>query len=310
MLLDPDPQSCIEYQTPIRATPLLTRSQSQGNTRTHSAPISPTKQQPQQPVYILTADGSSLFLLDSSKPNRLEQPPPYITAHLPHTGPDPSASSSPSAAARASPTTATLRNAPLPRHRASTVSSSSPIAPRPRYHSYASQGALSPSRRGTISTGSSPSHRVVGVVDETTPLLSVHPQLLSESVAIDQAALRLFKRRFWRGVFCGELEDGEGRDWKAGWRRYWAPVGRKVYWMVVLHLGLLNFPFVSGWRYTPSVKYLEGKTVDAPGALLVATAHRRYTCRHHSAHYSTPWYGRLVVDLVSDQMGSTTRGEW
>ncbi|WVQ79485.1 hypothetical protein IAT38_001584 [Cryptococcus sp. DSM 104549] len=34
---------------------------------------------PQQPIYVLTADGSSLFLLDPSKPTGGEEPPPYAS---------------------------------------------------------------------------------------------------------------------------------------------------------------------------------------------------------------------------------------
>ena len=32
--------------------------------------------------------------------------------------------------------------------------------------------------------------------------------------------------------------------WRRGWKRFWRPVGRKEYWRAVLHLALLNFPFV------------------------------------------------------------------
>jgi hypothetical protein len=38
---------------------------------------------------------------------------------------------------------------------------------------------------------------------------------------------------------------GRINSWRAGWYRYWRPLGRSEYWPALLHLVLLNFPFVS-----------------------------------------------------------------
>jgi hypothetical protein len=72
-----------------------------------------------------------------------------------------------------------------------------------------------------------------GNIDESTPLLG-------SSVVFPR------RRGLWRSIFCGEVEEGdEDTGWGAGWRRFWNPVGRGVYWKGLIHLWLLNFPFVS-----------------------------------------------------------------
>lgn len=42
-----------------------------------------------------------------------------------------------------------------------------------------------------------------------------------------------------------QLKAAQVNSWARGWKRFWRPVGRKEYWRAVLHLVLLNFPFVS-----------------------------------------------------------------
>jgi hypothetical protein len=42
-----------------------------------------------------------------------------------------------------------------------------------------------------------------------------------------------------------QLTAAQVNSWARGWKRFWRPVGRKEYWRAVLHLVLLNFPFVS-----------------------------------------------------------------
>lgn len=84
--------------------------------------------------------------------------------------------------------------------------------------------------------------------NETTPLL----RAISNPVGqVDRAGAVIGVRRgggrgLWKEVFCGKLEVGEeSGKWKNGWKRYWRPVGQGEYWRAVLHLLLLNFPFVS-----------------------------------------------------------------
>lgn len=227
--------------------------------RSPSAPIrlssqseSPPKQQ--QQIYVLSADGSRLFLLDPTKPAN-EEPPPYAPFQ---------ASEGQSHAATRSLSSTNLRleagpssthiNAlispqrgghlalpsedPMTRHRARTLSALNPSASnRPRYRTFASH--TPPRTRSAASSPNFPNR--VRLVDETTPLLVGEEEEL------------LPQRGSWRSIFCGDLDlDEEDRTWSRGWRRYWRPWQRKEYWRATLHLVLLNFPFVSHLEGSPS----------------------------------------------------------
>lgn len=89
--------------------------------------------------------------------------------------------------------------------------------------------------------------------DERTPLLyrsiSAAPAVIAgESANEDDAAAR---RGVMRSIFCGDLDADEVPGQGAGraWRRYWRPLGRKVYWRGLIHLLILNSPLVRPrWR--------------------------------------------------------------
>ena len=220
--------------------------------RSPSAPIrlssqssSPPKQQ--QQIYVLSADGSRLFLLDPTKPAN-EEPPPYAPFQP---SPDRHVAtrslSSTNLRLEAGPSSTHVnalispsRNGdldlpsedPLTRHRARTLSALNPSASlRPRYRTFASH--TPPRTRSATSSPNFPNR--VRLVDETTPLL-----------AREEEEVILPQRGSWRSIFCGDLDvDEEDRTWSRGWRRYWRPWQRKEYWRATLHLVLLNFPFVS-----------------------------------------------------------------
>ena len=217
----------------------------------HSAPSHPISSPPQQ-IYVLSADGSSLFLLDPTKPIGNEEPPPYAPYHD--------------------------RQIPLPqsrhhidgtdrvvcgtmaghsRHRASTMSvvgersprlpgdSVGPSGARPRYQStfsHNSLGSLRPRDDRRHSSMSSPDYTRPAFIDEMAPLLPVsrsHPQT-------DDIGQAVKRRGLWSSIFRGELgEHDDKRGFAAAWRRFWLPVGDGNYWKAMVHLCFINFPFVS-----------------------------------------------------------------
>ena len=213
-----------------------------------------------QQIYVLSADGSQLFLLDPTKPSGNEEPPPYAPFRT-----DVTASNSASEVAatatsiHSGPTSP--RNAMSPpsfpgivlppdsqsRHRSSTLSaihhdahgrSSSRPSIR-NNNSFSHTARVRPHR--SHSAHSSPGVPSSSMVDETTPLLARDVDT-EDWVEVDW----LQRRKFWKAVFCGEIEEaGEDRSWKAAWRRFWRPVGQGRYWKSLVHLWLLNFPFVS-----------------------------------------------------------------
>jgi hypothetical protein len=244
--------------------------------RSPSAPIHLASQadpQPPQQIYVLSADGSRLFLLDPTKPGN-EEPPPYAPFQPPTSGHATTRSSSstnlsggltaPASPARihanalASPQRLGHGQLLLPsagsgsgtedthtRHRARTLSALNvnTQSQRPRYrtfasHSHSPPGPSSHSRPRSATSSPGFSHRV-RLVDETTPLLA----------RADDEPVGPPQRGLWRSVFCGDVDVEEDTStWARGWRRYWRPWQRKEYWRASLHLILLNFPFVSGSR--------------------------------------------------------------
>ena len=211
---------------------------------------------PPQQIYVLSADGSRLFLLDPSKPAN-EEPPPYAPFQ---SAPSPGPAQHLNTRSLSSTNVRTLASGPssprrlvdglvsparngqfslLPpddaqtRNRASTLSALAHNTPiRPAYRSSASRPHLR-------SAASSPgvSHRV-RIADETTPLLGDQ----REPEDVDASP----RRGFWRSTFCGDLDtEEESGTWGMAWKRYWRPYSRKPYWKATLHLILLNFPFVS-----------------------------------------------------------------
>jgi hypothetical protein len=223
--------------------------------RSPSAPVrlssqssSPPKPKQPQQIYVLSADGSRLFLLDPTKPAN-EEPPPYAPFQ-PSEGQSHTATRSLSSThlrLEAGPSSTHInalispqRNGhldlpsedPLTRHRARTLSALNPASSsRPRYRTFESH--TPPGARSAASSPNFPNR--VRLVDETTPLLAREEE---EEV--------LPQRGSWRSIFCGDLDfDEEDKTWSRGWRRYWRPWQRKEYWRATLHLVLLNFPFVS-----------------------------------------------------------------
>lgn len=210
-----------------------------------------TQTPPPQRIYVLSADGSRLFLLDPSKPAN-EEPPPYAPFQsAPSPGPGhlntrslsstniltlPSGPSSPRrlvdglvSPARNGHISLLPPDDAQTRNRASTLSALGHQTPiRPTYRSSASRPQLR-------SAASSPGVRV-RIADETTPLLG-------DQREEEDAGPR---RGFWKSTFCGDLDtEEEPGTWAIGWRRYWRPYSKKLYWKAALHLILLNFPFVS-----------------------------------------------------------------
>lgn len=210
---------------------------------------------PPQQIYVLSADGSRLFLLDPTKPAN-EEPPPYAPFQ-----PSPS----PGHLSSRSLSSTNVRNVESgpssprrlinglispqrrghgglllpdedahPRHRASTLSALGPDGmSRPAYRSSASRPRIS---RSAASSPGMPYR--IRIADETTPLLSEDRTVNHE--------LRPERRGTWRSLFCGDVDDGEEtKSWSRGWRRFWRPWSRKLYWKAAYHLIILNFPFVS-----------------------------------------------------------------
>lgn len=111
---------------------------------------------------------------------------------------------------------------------------------RPRYHtSYSAGSAPQTLRRGTRSAVSSPGVRHAAMADESTPLLGYLWTARGEPSNPG--------RGMWKSIFCGDVDVDEEVEvkWGIAWRRFWRPWARREYWRAVLHLVLLNFPFVS-----------------------------------------------------------------
>ncbi|ODO07130.1 hypothetical protein I350_04500 [Cryptococcus amylolentus CBS 6273] len=196
-----------------------------------------------QQIYVLTADGSSLFLVDPSKPRGGEEPPPYASfpvQPLPLAGDDDADADAEEPGVRRVEFPSVDEEGPH-RHRARTLSA---ISNQERYRPRTSTFTRPPASRRARSALSTPEPRTAWLVpDETTPLL---PSRDLEYAPIADEGAGWIGRGWWRDVWCGELEDGEEDTrvgWGEGWRRYWRPVGRSAYWGSVLHLVFLNFPF-------------------------------------------------------------------
>lgn len=167
--------SIMTAESSRRGSPASTSTDQLDQTPTH---LEPTESSPDYsccptapvtaPVYLLSPDGSRLWLLDSTKPTN-EAPPPYSNAQW------------------------------RPR-------SSSFTTPRPT--------------------------RPAGVRSASFP-----------------------ERSTWRSIIFGDegveltestpLLPGQSRSRTSGWRRYWRPLGRGEYWRPLVHLLLVNLPFVS-----------------------------------------------------------------
>lgn len=84
--------------------------------------------------------------------------------------------------------------------------------------------------------------------DERTPLLYRSVSAVPAIVADERASGDpVAGRGLMRSIFCGDLDSGEisHEGARKTWRRYWRPLGRKVYWRGLVHLLILNFPLVS-----------------------------------------------------------------
>lgn len=217
---------------------------------------------PPQQIYVLSADGSSLFLLDPTKPQGNEEPPPYAPfradVELPNNTSSTSLVSNGAVAGPSSPQSA-LNSVPYPtivvpeggRHRASTVSTlnqeATREASRPRMRNHASFSHTHTPHNGqrddrdVRSANTSPRVETSALADERTPLLR------RELGGDEWIEVSWPKRRgAWRAIFCGELEEGDDkRSWGAAWNRFWRPVGKGRYWKAMSHLWFINFPFVS-----------------------------------------------------------------
>ncbi|WWC93101.1 uncharacterized protein L201_008067 [Kwoniella dendrophila CBS 6074] len=218
----------------------------------------------QQPIYVLTADGSSLFLLDPSKPRGGEEPPPY--ASFPIIPSSRTIEEGPGVIRPNSSLDIVSQNQhqhqhhPYHRDRARTLSAintennnySSNSLHRPRYTSTQSYSSNTTSSRRSRSALSSPhvhTSSLINPIDnvninENTPLLSVST---SNNTNIDQqtviSLIKTKKRGLWRSIWCGDLDfDEEPGTRFRGFKRFWRPIGRSEYWKATLHLVLLNFP--------------------------------------------------------------------
>ena len=295
---------------------------------------------PPQQIYVLTADGSSLFLLDPTKPSGNEIPPPYAPFRLdvniegvdagtdvengiptedhpveveigPIAGPSSPQQRRQRPAGVPFPTLVLTGDGEhLSRHRARTMSainqppreSTSPVRPRPRNHASFSHGSLSTLRveHRPRSTLSSPGVSSAPLADEQTPLLARSTMSDGEEWVNVRGRNG---RGFWRDVFCGEIEWGEDeRSWKQAWKRFWRPVGDGSCWKAILHLWFINFPFVSVF---PNAHCF---AADSPGVIGMATTGRWDPCWNGPAHYSSPWCRSMVAHLVYIPFCRSTRG--
>lgn len=235
---------------------------------------------PSQQIYVLTADGSRLFLLDPTRPNG-EEPPPYASfpiQHIPDSDADADAEAdvegngyvggigdtlAPTSSRLLTPGYIPTSTSPIVepsrRHRARTLSALSAERSRPRTSTTTSRPDNRRARTGLLTTTASPGPPygrgvAVGPADERTPLLAVRvgDGMAEADEAVEGQGDGSLERRsgmrrgWWRGVCCGELEKGEQvGTWSDGWKRFWRPVGKKDYWASVFHLIFLNFPLVS-----------------------------------------------------------------
>ncbi|ODO00529.1 hypothetical protein L198_02848 [Cryptococcus wingfieldii CBS 7118] len=206
-----------------------------------------------QQIYVLTADGSSLFLVDPSKPRGGEEPPPYASfpvQPLPLAGGD-DAEADADVDVEAEEPGVGVRRVEFPRvheeeegphrHRARTLSA---ISNQERYRPRTFTFTRPPASRRARSALSTPEPRTAWLVDvpdvpdETTPLLPGPGRDLESAPIIaaadEQAGWR--GRGWWKGVWCGELEDGEEDTrvgWGEGWKRYWRPALLVWPWLLV-----------------------------------------------------------------------------
>ncbi|KAK8870124.1 hypothetical protein IAR55_000694 [Kwoniella newhampshirensis] len=255
--------------------------------RSPSDPIHPSQQSlpssrpqsPQQPIYVLTADGSSLFLLDPTKPRGGEEPPPYASFNIRTAigganGDDRivrvesnGGSSRSSPRGISFPTLSSAGEMLLPPDSASSERHVV-VDPQTSDHPHESGGTAAarhrastlsalnnhdrsrpryttslsnPSRR-TRSALSTPEVHSTGLADETTPLLRPFgPGTEGDTERVMNTGKR---RGTWRSIWCGDVDDDEEvGGWVKGWKRFWRPIGRGEYWRCLLHLVLLNFPF-------------------------------------------------------------------
>lgn len=153
-----------------------------------------------------------------------------------------------------------------------------------------------------------PTGHLGGGAGEETPLLGM--------------AAERRKRGLWRAIWCGELDEGDERtSWSAGWVRFWNPVGRSVYWIGLVHLWLLNFPFVSPSSVVehrisstmPTSLIFSRRVADADatctGTPRVAAPRCGDTGRHGAAHNPPDRRGGLVAYAVHLTLGGSSRGE-
>ncbi|ORX38073.1 hypothetical protein BD324DRAFT_624406 [Kockovaella imperatae] len=225
-------------------------------------------------IYVLSADGSSLFLLDPSKPDGNEEPPPYAPFRITPPEVRQSGSDEPTGGIRAmnlappapgissplrSPQSghafppgtiitpeARARAVTLPgRSRSphetptrSIVRNSSSFTSPNNTRSARSTRSLRPPNdrtRSQQSIATSIGATSVRVPDERTSLLSPD----------DWVEVNYYRGRGrWRAIFCGEVEEGEEVvTWSGGWKRYWRTLSERQAWRGLVHLILLTFPF-------------------------------------------------------------------
>lgn len=215
-------------------------------------------------IYVLSADGSKLFLLNPTAPEEHEHPPAYdtLTSSTPaphivssHSVPWESSEEDDNGAGPSSPRPVSVRIHDLPSFRSS-ASLSVPrqeraVVGRNRANTTDAARPSSGTFRRTISAGGVP--RRAGMGSRARSYGSPDADIGDGGRGIEIAETspllgeRGVKRRgLMRSILCGEVEDGDNKEtWKAGWKRYWRSLGKKDNWKSVLHLLLINFPFVS-----------------------------------------------------------------
>ncbi|OWT39200.1 hypothetical protein C362_02790 [Cryptococcus neoformans Bt1] len=204
---------------------------------------------PSQQIYVLTADGSRLFLLDPTRPNG-EEPPPYASfpiQHIPGSDDDADADAdveedggvggsgdtlAPTSSRLLTPGYTSTSAEPTGRHRARTLSALSAERSRPRTSTTTSRPDNRRSRSALLTATATPGPpygrgargaylSAVSSADERTPLLAVHARggvgdgVTDADAGVEGEADGLLRRKsgmrrgWWRGVCCGELEKGE-----------------------------------------------------------------------------------------------------
>lgn len=208
---------------------------------------------------------------------------------------------------------------------------------RPGYRTSTSYSSTTPvarsrDRRHARSAVSSPGNRTAQLLpdgtidmDESTPLLGrAHTEIPGSGL--------------WRSIFCGDLDvdTGETRQlsWGVGWKRFWRPIVRKEYWRAVLHLAVLNFPFVSAKScldrqtiftdclsclllmntprsvgFSRAQDQVDNKLELISGSPCMAFLARRNSCWYCPSHHSSDWSGGVVVDVVYRALSCQARGE-